>query len=299
MALNNKGLGRGIQALFESGHAASSGGQPDSPLRIVDINTVCANPDQPRKTFSEASLRELAASIEIHGILQPLLVRPASNDTWQLIAGERRLRAARIAGLTQVPILVRPLSDQDTLIVALLENLQREDLNPIEEAQGLEALKRAANASIEELADMLGQARSTISNTLRLLALDPEIQAEVAKRQLSPSHAKILAGLPASASLELYRQIREKGMTIRQTEEAVGFWRENNRFPWQEDSGNPEPASHQKLPDPDLLHIEASISSTLNCRVKLSGNQNRGKISLAYASNAELHALLAKLGLPQ
>lgn len=297
MPLNNRGLGRGIQALFENGQAEQAAvGQADSPLRLVPIDSVIPNPDQPRKTFPEASLNELAASISVHGVLQPLLVRSRPDGSWQLIAGERRLRAAKIAGQKQVPILIRNLSDQDMLIVALLENLQREDLNPIEEAQGLDALKRAANVGVEELADMLGQPRSTISNTLRLLTLAAGIQAEVANRRLSLSHAKILAGLPQDAALALMVRIQELGMTIRQTEEAMAFWRENGRFPWQAMNADAQVAA-TKRPDPNLLHLEANISSALNCRVKISGSQSRGKISLAYGTSEELAQILARLGL--
>lgn len=296
MPLNNRGLGRGIQALFESGQVMpAADAQPDSPLRVVPIESVKPNPDQPRKSFPEASLNELAASISMHGILQPLLVRPSTDGAWQLIAGERRLRAAQIAGQKQVPILIRPLSDQDTLIVALLENLQREDLNPIEEAQGLDALKQAAKVGVDELADMLGQPRSTISNTLRLLALPQEIRDEVANRRLSTSHAKILAGLPAETALELMRKIQDEGMTIRQTEQVLTVWREQGKFPWQACA----PDRHDKAgrPDPNLMHLEADISTALNCRVKISGNEGKGKISLAYGSAAELANILAKLGL--
>lgn len=297
MALNNRGLGRGIQALFEGARIPENGnGEEGTAFRLLPITAIIPNPDQPRKTFDQEQLEELAASIRTHGILQPLLVRAsAQSGTYQLIAGERRLRAAKLAGLSEAPALVRALTDQETLIVALLENLQREDLNPIEEARGLEALRHAMNAGIEELAETLGQARSTISNSLRLLGLAPEIQKDVAERRLSTSHAKILAGLPQATALILREKILADNLTTRQTTEVATFWHENQRFPWE--AGTPKKTRTQKPANPWLSGLGRAITARLGCTASVNGNGKSGKIVLNYASNAQLNEILEKMGL--
>lgn len=297
MALNNRGLGRGIQALFEGARIPENGnGEEGTAFRLLPISAIIPNPDQPRKTFDQEQLEELAASIRAHGILQPLLVRAsAQSGTYQLIAGERRLRAAKLAGLSEAPALVRALTDQETLIVALLENLQREDLNPIEEARGLEALRHAMNAGIEELAETLGQARSTISNSLRLLGLAPAIQEDVAERRLSTSHAKILAGLPQAPALILREKILADNLTTRQTTEAATFWHENQRFPWE--AGTPKKTRTQKPANPWLSGLGRAITARLGCTASVNGNGKSGKIVLNYASNAQLNEILEKMGL--
>ncbi len=302
MAMNNRSLGRGIQALFENGpdfkHSWSE--QETSPLKSVPLETIIPNPDQPRKSFDAAALQELADSIASHGILQPLLVRPgASEGTWQLLAGERRLRAAKLAGLSEAPVLVRELSDTEALIVTLLENLQREDLNAIDEALGLNALREAMNASVEELATTLGQPRSTISNSLRLLSLPEEVQEDVIEKRLTASHAKALAGLGSrDAILELRNRIISESLTTRQTLEATAYWSENGRFAWQKRAPeNQEKKPARSAPSPKLQKLGAALENNLHCRAKISGNENRGRISLRYDSSEQLQDLLAKLGL--
>lgn len=301
MAMNNRGLGRGIQALFDSNAEAGNATFP-GPFKMVAIGDVLPNPDQPRKTFNAESIQGLAESIKAHGILQPLLVRAAPEEgRFLLIAGERRLRAARAAGLQEVPVIQRELSDQESLIVTLLENLQREDLNPIEEAKGLEALKNAMGASMEELAATLGHPRSTLSNSLRLLALDPEIQAVIADRRLSTSHAKILAGLDSrQAMLDLKDQIISNDMTTRQAADAVAHWNGHGCFPWEEHapaSSHTDKKAIRKTIDPDIARLGNDLAAALNCRAKVSGNADKGKISLSYETSEQLQALLGRLGL--
>lgn len=320
MAMNNRGLGRGIQALFEgNGDEFADSGAVDSPLRLVSVDAIDPNPAQPREVFADEALNNLAASIAAHGVLQPLLVRPYGPDgRYQLIAGERRLRAARQAGLAEVPVLSRNLDDQEALIVTLLENLQREDLNPIEEAKGLDALKNAMNVTVEELADALGQGRSTIAHSLRLLKLDPVIQDDLASGRLSPSHAKSLGSMPPGAALMALRQhIIETGMTTRATEDAVIFWNDHGHFSWEEqkdgetgtggeeqinggkqnDTAEEKPKREPKGQDPDMLKLASHIGAALNCRAKVSGTPMKGRISIIYESNSQLFDLLEKLGL--
>lgn len=305
MAMNNRGLGRGIQALFEGApdFIQAQAQQPTSPLKSVPLESIIPNPDQPRKSFDATALQELADSIASHGILQPLLVRPgASEGTWQLLAGERRLRAARLAGLREAPVLVRELSDVEALIVTLLENLQREDLNAIDEALGLDALRKAMNANLEELASTLGQPRSTISNSLRLLNLPATVQTDVIEKRLSASHAKALAGISSDdAVLELRNHILADNLTTRQTVEAVAFWNQNGHFAWQaREPRQPDPSRKkaQKTPaSAELQKLGVRLADNLQCKAKISGNENRGKISLSYDSSEQLQSLLSRLGL--
>lgn len=304
MALNHRGLGRGIQALFESGAetGAQAQGQAPSPLRSVPLDAIFPNPDQPRKSFDTASLQELADSIAIHGILQPLLVRPGESEgRWQLLAGERRLRAAKLAGLREAPVLVRELSDTEAMIVTLLENLQREDLNAIDEAQGLNALKEAMQASVEDLAATLGQPRSTISNSLRLLSLPEQVQNDVIEKRITASHAKALAGIGSrDAVMELRNRILAENLTTRQTLEAAAFWSENGRFPWEQESRqNADRKQHIAAPSPELQKLGSALASNLQCKAKISGTENKGRISLSYDSSEQLQTLLAKLGVSE
>lgn len=303
MAMNTRVLGRGIQTLFEgNGETSDQTQAAPSPLTLAPVSAITPNPAQPRENFSETALAELASSIASHGVLQPLLVRPAREDgQFQLIAGERRLRAAQLAGLAEVPVLVRDIDDHEALIVTLLENLQREDLNPIEEAKGLEALRNAMNVSVEQLAETLGQGRSTIAHSLRLLRLDPAIQEDLAAGRLTTSHAKSLGAMPAGPALHVLRQrIIETGMTTRETEEAIAFWHEHGHFAWENESAETEAIPKKREPkpvDPDMRKLADNIGATLNCRAKISGSPEKGRISIAYESNAQLYDLLEKFGL--
>lgn len=297
MAHNNKGLGRGIEALFDSGRTERQA--DDGPLQSIAITAISPSSAQPRKSFDENALDELAASIKKYGLLQPLLVRPGNADnTYTLIAGERRLRAAKRAGLTEVPAIVRSMTDQDALILTILENLQREDLNPIEEAQGLETLRQTLNVKLDELADTLGQRRSTISNSLRLLSLDPVIQADIAAGHLYPSHGRAIAGLGNSAAaITLRNRIIERGMTTREAEEAVARYNERGVFPWEDSGAGPAIIKKRKEADPNMLKLATDIGATLHCRTRISGNPDKGSISLSYDTNAQLYELLDKLGM--
>lgn len=302
MALNNRGLGRGIQALFNgNGEGAGEHYDQDSPLNVVPIAAIETNPVQPREFFADDKLDELAASIKAHGILQPLLVRPLEDGKYQLIAGERRLRAAGRAGLYEVPVIARDLDDREALIVTLLENLQREDLNPIEEAKGLEALRAATDASVEQIAETLGQGRSTIAHALRLLKLDPVLQEDVAERRITPSHAKSLGQLPVGEVLMTARErVLEHDLTSRETEELVSFWNSHGHFSWEDNV--PGVVSQikkrtRKFVDPSISRLANYIGATLNCRAKINGTPEKGRISISYDTNTQLFELLDRLGL--
>lgn len=302
MALNNRGLGRGIQALFDgSGESGQSHYDQESPLNIVPISAIETNPAQPREFFAEDALDDLAASIKAHGILQPLLVRPLEDGKFQLVAGERRLRAAERAGLYEVPVIARSLDDREAMILTLIENLQREDLNPIEEAKGLEALRAATDASVEQLAETLGQGRSTVAHALRLLKLDPVIQEDVAERRITPSHAKSLGQLPQGEVLMTARErVLEHELTTRETEDLVAFWNTHGHFSWEDNVPGMVAQIKKRMRKPvdeNMVRLANDIGARWNCRAKINGTQEKGRISISYDTNAQLYELLERFGL--
>lgn len=212
------GLGKGLDALFiDNAIDESTGGT----VRL-GINEIEPNRAQPRKTFDEQALSELAQSIADHGVIQPLLVRPLPDGSYQLIAGERRWRASRMAGLSEVPVVIREMSDSEAMELALVENLQREDLNPIEEARGFQLLMETYALTQEQAAARVGKSRPAVANAMRLLALPDDVIAMVEAGTLSAGHARALLGLPKSEDiLPLAKQVAAKGLSVRETERLV------------------------------------------------------------------------------
>lgn len=293
MSLSNKGLGRGLNALFNPLPVEEQAA--DSPLSTLATDMLEPNPDQPRSNFSQESLAALADSIRSQGILQPLLVRQLPSGAYQIIAGERRWRAAKMAGLAEVPVIVRELDDSGVMLVALIENLQREDLNPLERSVALNKLKDMLQLSQEELADKVGMPRGTISNLLRLVNLDPEAQEALLQNRITLGHARCILTLPEGeiASIVLKR-ILDKDLTVRDTELLISFWRKENRFPWEsaKPMDNLVPPKH-----PEIERLAQEIGSVLHCDTRIRGNVNKGRISIAYDSNEQLFELLEKFGL--
>ena len=208
---SSKGLGRGLDALF-GGSAPKAEQEPghETATNTVPVTALRANPNQPRRHFDEAALRELAESIKSQGIIQPLLVRPLQEEnTYQIVAGERRWRAAQMAGLKSVPVFVRQLTDKEVMAAALIENLQREDLNPIEEAEALQALREALELTQEELASRLGKSRPAIANALRLLQLSANARADIQAGRLSAGHARCLLGIDDMHAHSIARPINK------------------------------------------------------------------------------------------
>ena len=213
MAAKKGGLGRGLDALFADNSTSAV------KLKIMDIEP---NRDQPRKIFDEDALAELADSIAKHGVIQPLLVRPMPDGSYQLVAGERRWRASRMAGLTEVPVVIKELSDDEAMALALIENLQREDLNAIEEAQGIKALMDTLSLTQDEAAERVGKSRPAVANALRLLKLPDSVIALVSDGKLSPGHARALLGFKDEQDIiETADLIIEKGLTVRDVEKLV------------------------------------------------------------------------------
>lgn len=297
--MNTNRLGRGVNALFQNENVAA-GKNPD--MRFVPISAIRPNPYQPRQDFDPDALRELADSIKKQGIIQPLLVRSVGENIWQIVAGERRWRAAEKVGLTEVPVFVRDVDDREIMAVALIENLQREDLNPIEEALALEKLRNMLHLSQEDIADRLGKSRPAVANALRLLKLSPEAQTDLRSGAISAGHARCLLGInDPTAAATLHQQVRETNLTVRKTEEAAGEWRNSGKFPWTEASaqGSAVPRQGRRKKSPELRELQNSLNDTLACRISISGDINSGRISLSYESKEVLNTLLERLGVAQ
>ena len=296
---SSKGLGRGLDALFGGTAPKQEPQGQESAVNLMPITALHPNPNQPRRHFDDAALRELADSIKSQGIIQPLLVRPLGGEnTYQIVAGERRWRAAQLAGLKEVPVYVRQLSDKEVMAAALIENLQREDLNPIEEAEALQALRDALGLTQEELATRLGKSRPAIANALRLLQLSATARADIQAGLLSAGHARCLLGIDAPIASEALRQrILSHKLTVREAEDAAAFWRGHNSLPWEEEDTAPQPRTKTpRKKSPQFKTLQLNLCSSIGCKTQVSGDENSGRIAFAYGSREELEQLLQKLG---
>jgi len=270
------GLGRGLGALLPP--VADSAGPPTE----LPVDAIVPNPQQPRKSFSDNELQELAASLGRTGVLQPVLVRRLGQG-YQLIVGERRWRAAKLAGLTRIPAIVREATDAQSLELALVENLLREDLNPMEEAEAYQRLLAEFGWTQEELAQRVGRDRSSVANCVRLLRLPDLIQADLRGGRLTMGHARALLALPSPADqLKLREEILAHSWSVRATEEGVQ--RRQRR-----------PAKRLMRRSPELVALEDTLRSALATRVRLVGTERGGRIEIAYASREELDRLAGLL----
>lgn len=283
MSMQKKGLGRGLSALIPSATEAPVESRDQRATSEVAVDRITPSPFQPRRTFDEAKIEELAASIRNQGIIQPLVVRP-KGDGFELIAGERRWRAAMKAGLIRVPVVVREASDHEALQLALVENLQREDLNPIEEASGYRRLQEEFHWSQEEMAEKVGKSRPAIANSLRLLALPAEVQQEVSAGNLPAGQARALLGLHTEALiLSACRDVIARGLSTRETEKMVRLLiigRKRRRA--------------AALIDPDLKSIVETLQRALGTRVRLlpKARSTKGKIEIEYYAPADLERII-------
>ena len=276
--MTRKALGRGLSALLRDVDASTSVGLESIPLDQID-----PNPFQPGRSFPADKLKELADSIRVTGVVQPVLLR-RSNGRYQLIAGERRWRAARLAGLAAIPAVVRDVGDRDALELALTENLLREDLNPLEAAHGYDTLQQKHGLSHEEIAARLGLDRSTVTNTLRLLRLAPEVQEMITQGEISSGHARALLGLDSRpAQDKLARLIVKQGLSVRQVENLVAVRGLRRRK-------KPAAAEPPKL-DANLRAAVLEMERTLGTRVRIQGNEKQGKIEISYFSAEDLNRL--------
>lgn len=284
MAVNKKGgLGKGLDALFLDNSTEEKGGSV-----TVNINDIEPNRDQPRKDFDEEALRELADSIALHGVIQPLLVRPISDGGYQLVAGERRWRASRMAGLTEVPVFIREMSDRQVAEVALIENLQREDLNPLEEAKGYAQLMKDYSLTQEQVAKSVGKSRPAVANAMRILELPEEVLEYVRSGKLSAGHARTLLPVKDKETLlKLAQDIVLKEISVRETERIV----KSILNPKKEKS----PAKKAKR-DPWYDECELAIKAELGRKAEIHvAKGNRGTIEIEFFSKEDLHGLLEAL----
>jgi ParB family chromosome partitioning protein len=280
-------LGRGIDALIQQVDEDKVGDTGD--VATVDLRNIQPNPNQPRKDFDEDSLKELAESIRQQGIIQPIIVEKVF-DSYTIIAGERRFRAAKMAGLSEVPVIVRSFSEEEKLEIALIENVQREDLNPIEEAYAYKELMERNNLSQESLAQKIGKKRSTVANAVRLLKLPEDMQESIVSGELSAGHARAILSLvnPADQRI-LYNRIVMDALSVREAErQAAGF---NRGIRSSEKQKQRDKTDLPKIQSPEVQEIEQRFLDVLGTKVTLKGNLQRGKIEISYYSKEDLERI--------
>ena len=282
------GLGRGLSALIPGAPEAGEGAEG---LLEVPANAIAPNPKQPRSRFDDETLAELAASIREVGILQPIVVRRTGGG-YEVVAGERRLRAAKLAGLATVPVVLRDSEDADLLREALIENIHREDLNPIELGEAFRQLLDDLGLKQEELADRVGVSRSHIANTIRLLSLPIDVQQLVADEKLSAGHARALLALADQEAMNtLALRVVAEDLSVRETEEAVRrFIEAPARQP-----GSPKAASEEESSDPNLAEVEEILSEQLATRVMIRMNRKRGQVVIEFGSADDLERIVSEI----
>ena len=288
MAQKKRGLGRGLDALLGSKESPSaSSASPANPgdlLQELDIERIQPGQYQPRSAMDAAKLRELADSIKAQGIVQPIVVRPVGNSRYEIIAGERRWRAAQIAELSQVPVVVKDVDDRQTIAMALIENIQREDLNPLEEASALQRLIEEFDLTHQQAAEAVGRSRAAVSNLLRLLELHPKVKEYVDDKALDMGHARCLLALDQNDQPVVAAEIIRKGLSVRQAEALVKNWHRDNA-----------PAAPVRK-DPDIASLEQSLSEKLCTKVVVNHSASgKGKLVIHYHSPDELDGILDRL----
>lgn len=281
MANKKSGLGKGLDKLFLENSVDEM-----VATNVLPLSEIIPNKEQPRKTFDEGALQELADSITQHGVLQPLLVRPLPEGGYQLVAGERRWRASRLAGLKEVPVVVKDLSDVETMEIAIIENLQREDLNPIEEAEGLQALIDRCGFTQDEVATSVGKSRPAIANSLRLLKLPPEVRDMTREGVISAGHARALLAFDNEAMIyESAKQIVQQKLTVRDVE----------RLAKMKEKSAPV-VKHAKRRDAFYDEVELSLSEALGRKVRVLNGRGKGTLEIEFYSMEDLKDIANRLG---
>ncbi len=289
MAAKKRGLGRGLDALLGQADAPAGDSGGDGTLATLAVSLIQAGKYQPRRNFDETALDELAASLKAQGMIQPIVVRALPKGRYELIAGERRWRAAQRAGLAEVPALVREVPEQTVLALALIENIQREDLSPLEEADALQRLIDEFGLTHQQVAAAVGRSRAAVSNLLRLLELPARIRALLDTRGLDMGHARALAALPEKLALSLAEQAAAQQWSVRELEAAA-------RHAQNAPIAAPKKKPLRKARDADLAVLERELSERLATRVELQGGRGgHGKLVLHYHNLDALDGLLAKL----
>lgn len=289
MATKKRGLGRGLDALLGGTNVTvmeEQAVQADaSELHHLPLDVIQRGKYQPRRDIDPVTLDELAQSIKAQGVMQPIVVRSIGGGRYEIIAGERRWRASQQAGLERIPAMVREISDEAAIAMALIENIQREDLNPVEEAVALQRLQQEFQLTQQQVADAVGKSRVTISNLLRLIALPEEIKTLLSHGDLEMGHARALLGLPAERQVEGARHVVARGLTVRQTEALVRQWLNDKQ------AAKAEPKS-----DPDIQRLEQRLAERLGSPVQIRhGQKGKGQLVIRYSSLDELQGVLAHI----
>jgi len=293
MAIKKRGLGRGLDALLGGGAGSMAALQKeiDQPqldvheLQHLPLDLIQRGKYQPRRDMDPVALEELAQSILAQGVMQPIVVRPIDGQRYEIIAGERRWRASQQAGLAKIPAIIREVPDEAAIAMALIENIQRESLNPIEEALALQRLQQEFQLTQQQVAEAVGKSRVSISNLLRLIALPEEIKTLLAHGDLEMGHARALLGLPAERQIEGARHVVARGLTVRQTEALVRQWLSEQPL------AEKDPAS-----DPDITRLEQRLAERLGSPVQIKhGQKGKGQLVIRYNSLDELQGVLAHI----
>lgn len=289
MAVKKRGLGRGLDALLGGASVKvlqeQAAATPVSELQSLPVDIIQRGKYQPRRHMDPTALEELANSIRVQGLMQPIVVRAIGEGRYEIIAGERRWRASQQAGLDRIPALVRDVPDQVAIALALIENIQRQNLNPLEEAMALQRLQDEFELTQAQVAEAVGKSRSGVTNLLRLLALAEEAKDLLARGELEMGHARALLGLPKARQAEGARHVVARGLTVRQTEALVRQWL----------SGT-EPVEKAPAVDPDIIRLEQRLAERLGANVQIRhGEKGKGQLVIRYTSLDELQGVLAHI----
>ncbi len=291
--MSKKVLGKGLGALLSAeprridGEVNEEESQRDEVV-FIPIDRIVPNPDQPRKEFREETLQELSESIREKGIIQPIIAEKVTDSTYRIVAGERRFRAATVAELSSIPVIIRSFSKEEKLEIALIENVQRDDLSPIEEAEAYQHLMNTTGLNQESVAKKVGKKRSTIANSLRLLKMPEEMRRSLSDGTITPGHARAILSLtnPSDQTL-LYNRVIEKNLSVREAERQAGFLNQGRR--------NPEKIGQKNLPkktaSPEIAAIEQKLMENLGTKVVVKGSTKRGKVEIEYYSMEDLERL--------
>jgi ParB family transcriptional regulator, chromosome partitioning protein len=282
MAAKKRGLGRGLDALLGEVQVNQSDSQA---LQMLPIEYLLVGRFQPRKEIDPARLQELADSISAQGIVQPIIVRKVGDDQYEIIAGERRWRAAQLAGLHEIPVVRRDVNDQVAMALGLIENIQREDLNPLEEAEALQRLCKEFNMTHQQAADAVGKSRTAVTNLLRLIDLHPDVKQLLAAGEIEMGHARALLGLDESRQSAAAQIVLVRGLTVRATEKLVQALL----------SGKKE-KPEERRPDPDIERLQTNVSEKLGARVQIRHSKNgSGRLVISYSSLEQLEGVLERI----
>ena len=278
--MERRGLGRGLGALLNENIDTTSRKKENSEVQEIDVMLIDRQINQPRKFFDENKLKELADSIRLHGIVQPIVVKKDA-DRYLIIAGERRYRAARLAGLKAVPIVIKNIDDKEVMELSLIENIQREDLNAVEQATAIRLLMTEHSMTQEQVSERIGKSRSAVANILRLLTLPPQILELIRGGAISAGHARCLVVVPDEQKVELVQRILKEGLSVRQTEDILATQEK------KQTKTNPKKENVSQ----DMIDVQQKIRDALGTKVKIVGKEDKGKIVIEYYSMEQLQGL--------